>query len=499
NVLKDFNIEGLKKVYKYSLENLQEVKETLKDIPYATENTNKVKSFFNDFFELMYLVELIEKDSVKITGLNLYTDWVDLYRDKLSNLQYLLSKIRFSDEWNIIEKGRYAALDRRISNILNKFRKTFAEFYIKNYKSWTSSDYGPSRPILSNDIEKIIDLNDDKIFIIIFDGMRYDAWVNVVYKYFKDILLNRETSIKSSFSLLPSITAISREAIYKSILDNNKENVTFVTKSESYLKQDDIEGNLLLDKKINIFIYNMFDKDGHRATEDLYMFYAKQEKVFENSIKTLINKIPDNASIVITSDHGMMRVDEYINLKDVVGLTTVKPRFLESENYVELEDGIVLDNYILSYTNRGYYLGGGERDFYSHGGCSIEEVIVPFIYARPLSSSKFTSYTVTKTIDSTGETIIFYDGKKLKLPFKISDKEHVFLTNLYRFNTLNTKDIEKIFKNQFGNAGLIDGMLRRFIRKLQGAGINIIDTTSAGEFIVYKINTENLFGGGWNE
>ena len=173
----------------------------------------------------MSLVELIEKDSVKITGLNLYADWVDLYRDKLSNLQYLLSKIKFSDEWNIIEKGRYAALDRRISNILNKFRKTFAEFYIKNYKSWTSSDYGPSRPILSNDIEKIIDLNDDKIFIIIFDGMRYDAWINVVYKYFKDILLNRETSIKSSFSLLPSITAISREAIYKSILDNNKENV----------------------------------------------------------------------------------------------------------------------------------------------------------------------------------------------------------------------------------------------------------------------------------
>jgi hypothetical protein len=499
NIIKDFNIEGLKKVFKYGLENLQEVKETLKDIPYTTENTNKVKSFFNDFVELMSLVESIEKDSLRITNLNLYTDWVDLYRDKLSNLQYLLSKIRFSDEWNIIEKGRYAALDRRISNLLNKFRKTFAEFYIKNYKSWISSDYGPSRPILSSDIEKIIDLKDDKIFIIIFDGMRYDAWINVVYKYFKDILLNRETSIKSSFSLLPSITAISREAIYRNIIDNNKENVTYVTKSESYLKQDDIEGNLLLDKKINIFIYNMFDKDGHRATEDLYLFYAKQEKVFENSIKTLINKIPDNASIVITADHGMMRVDEYINLKDVVGLTTVKPRFLESENYVELEDGIVLDNYILSYTNRGYYLGGGERDFYSHGGCSIEEVIVPFIYARPLSSSKFTSYTVTKTIDSTGETIIFYDGKKLKLPFKISDKEHVFLTNLYRFNTLNTKDIEKIFKNQFGNAGLIDGMLRRFIRKLQGAGINIIDTTSAGEFIVYKINTENLFGGGWNE
>ena len=179
------------------------------------------------------------------------------------------------------------------------------EFY-QNYKSWTSSDYGPSRPIY-NDIEKIIDLKDDKIFIIIFDGMRYDAWINVVYKYFIDILLNRETSIKSSFSLLPSITAISREAIYKSILDNNKENVTFVTKSESYLKQDDIEGNLLLDKKINIFIYNMFDKDGHRATEDLYMFYAKQEKVFENSIKTLINKIPDNASVVIAADHGMMR------------------------------------------------------------------------------------------------------------------------------------------------------------------------------------------------
>lgn len=499
NIIKDFNIEGLKKVFKYGLENLQEVKETLKNIPYTTENTNKVKRFFDDFFELMSTIEEIEKYSVKIISLNLYTDWVDLYRDKLSNLQYLLSKVRFSDEWNVIEKGRYAALDRRISSLLNKYRKTFAEFYIKNYKSWISSDYGPSRPILNSDIEKIIDLKDERVFIIIFDGMRYDAWNNVVYKYFRDILLSRETRLKSSFSLLPSITAISREAIYRNIIDNNKADVTYMTKSESYLKQDDIEGNLLMDKKINIFIYNMFDKDGHKATEDLYLFYAKQEKVFENSIKILIKKIPDNASVVIAADHGMMRVDEYINIKEVDGLTTVKSRFLESKYYKEFEDGITLDNYIFSYTNRGYFIGGGEKDFYSHGGCSIEEVIVPFIYARPLSNNKFTSYTITKTIDNTGETIIFHDGKKLKLPFKVNDKEHVFLTNLYKFNTLNTKDIEKIFKNQFGNAGLIDGMLRRFIRKLQGAGIRIIDTTAAGEFIVYKINTENLFGGGWIE
>ncbi|WP_129723507.1 PglZ domain-containing protein [Xylanivirga thermophila] len=499
NILKDFNIEGFKKVFKYNLENLLEVKETLKNIPYATENTNKVKSFFNDFFELVSTIEEIEKDSAKILSLNLYTDWVKLYRDKLLNLQYLLSKVRFSDEWNIIEKSRYAALDRRISNILNKYRKSFAEFYIKNYNSWLTTEYGPSRPILNNDIEKLIDLKDEKIFIIIFDGMRYDAWDNVVYKYFEDILLSRETRIKSSFSLLPSITSISREAIYKNIIDNNKADVTYMTKSESYLKQDDIKENLLLDKKINIFIYNMFDKDGHKATEDLYLFYAKQDTVFENSIKNLVKKIPDDASIIIAADHGMMRLDKYINVKDIDGLTTVKSRFLELKYPKEFEDGITLDNYIFSYTNRGYFTGGGEKDFYSHGGCSMEEVIVPFIYARPLSNNHFTSYTVTKTIDEKGETIILHDGKRLKLPFKVSDKEQVFLANLYKFSTLNTTDIEKLFKNQFGSAGLIDGMLRRFIRKLQRAGITIIDTTAAGEFVVYKINTENLFGGGWLE
>ena len=80
-------------------------------------------------------------------------------------------------------------------------------------------------------------------------------------------------------------------------------------------KAGELKDIILQNKKINILVFNMFDKDGHNATEDFFIFYNKQKKVFENSITELLSVIPDDSNIVITSDHGLMRIDEYINIK----------------------------------------------------------------------------------------------------------------------------------------------------------------------------------------
>ena len=41
--------------------------------------------------------------------------------------------------------------------------------------------------------------------------------------------------------------------------------------------------------------------------------------------------IKEDSNIVIASDHGLMRIDEYINMKDKEGIVSVKSRYLKTD------------------------------------------------------------------------------------------------------------------------------------------------------------------------
>ena len=244
----------------------------------------------------------------------------------------------------------------------------------------------------------------------------------------------------------------------------------------------------------------MFDRDGHKATDDFYTFYDKQKKVFESNIGQLLNTIPEDANIVITSDHGLMRIDENINMKDQEVVTTVKTRYLtlEGENNNITKEGFInIDNYLLSYDNKGYFLGGGEKDYYSHGGSSIEEMIVPLI----ISETKVSKNEAQKVRSSSSqylqdEDLTLDDDTVLSLSFKVTEREKIILTSLYNLKNQNVsnRDIEKILKNKTGTSGLVDGEIRRLIKKLKKDELDIIEVSSAGDLIIYKLNEKGLKG-----
>lgn len=497
-LIKNFNLEGAKKVYKYNLDNLMELKILIDESNnYATENVGEIKDTFSLMIALLKDIEYIEKQVNYIS--NEYTQWESLYKSYLCNMQYRLSKIKYLDNHNIIEDSRYEMLDKRVSKILNEYRRKFAIYVKENYKNWSSVEYGVSRPILNSDIYGLLNLKDNKTFIIIFDGMRYDAWENIVKPYFEKVLIDRNTKYKNSYALLPSITSISRDAIYKNIVRDYKDDLSYITKSESVRNTNILSESILEDKKVNIFVFNMFDRDGHKATEDLYIFYDKQRKVFEKSINDLIKMIPEDSNIVITSDHGLMRIDENINMKEEVFVETVKSRYLTSKEPIEKDGFININGYLLPYDNKGYFLGGGEKDFYSHGGASIEEIIVPLVISETKISKKSTELVTEKPSLSFSEKEIFKldDNVSLKLSFKLGKKEEIILTSLYNLKNqnLSNKDIEKILKNKTGRVGMIEIIIRKLIRNLKNDKYNIIEESAAGELIIYKFNEKGLNGG----
>lgn len=499
SIIKDFNVEGIKKVYRYKTKDLVLIQETVNAIPEITENITNIREYLNIFVGIIRTLEDLE--GTVLSSLD-HNEWIEIYKGKLSKLQYNVAKIKYIDKYNLLEEMRYQGLENRVSMILNKFRKAFGHYINLHYNEWYNSEYSIERPILNSDIDKLIDFKAKQIFMIIFDGMRFDAWNEIVKDYFKPVFKDREVNERTSFALLPSITSISRTAIYHDIQKNFKDDVAFMTKTESIQKQDELKDLLLQNKKINIIIYNMFDRDGHKAVEDFYLFYDKQNKVFQKNIKNLIQSIPEDADIIICSDHGQIRVDEYINVKDQNGIIDVRSRFLTLENSdaeLNVTDYYKFGNNLLGYSNKGYFRGGGEKDLYSHGGCSIEEVVVPFIYAKSaLTKKDDISVEVTEGITySIGDNVPLHDGKLLKLPLDLNEKEKFILSCLYKHapSNLTTRDIEKLLINKFGNAGMIDGIIKRLLRKLGKLGINIVEVTAAGDVFVYKLLLKNLQGG----
>ncbi|MFS0876093.1 PglZ domain-containing protein [Solibacillus isronensis] len=476
-VLQEFNLEGLKRLYKYTYEDLKKIVRIVEESQYRTQSLTKTKEFVRVVYNWLNRVQFLEKDiQESITVKKTFSEWMSLFTEQLYDLEFELSNIRYElDKESFIEPKRYEGLEKRLNRVLNVYRKDFAKFVEKNYDNWLK--HPTEQPLLNNRISTKIPIRTEKIILIIFDGMRYDAWKKVVEPYFSNLLNERETIVRNSIAMLPSITSLSREAIYKDIKRNYGYEVNYITKSESEVKKQQVSDSLLMTKRINILIYNMFDKEGHSSSQGLSVFYKRQKEVFEASIKSLIRSLPEDVEIVITSDHGLMKNNHY---EKIDFAEEVKPRYvLASEDVL---DSIQIDNYKLSYSDKGYYSGGGEKDLYSHGGASLEEIVLPFIHIRP----KKATYETIHIKEAKPHYQIFLNNKSVTIDVVLNNKEKVILDALAK-HQLTTKDIQTLLIKKFGDAGMIDGMVRRLNKKLFSKTELKIDISSAGEIIIYKL------------
>lgn len=478
SVLKDFNLEGVKKLYRYSFEDLKEVSNIIEGIPYQINSVKSAKTFLKALVTWLDNIYELEGDTVNlINSISDYNQWFQLFTEKLYDLEYELSEIRYSlDIESFIESRRYEALEVRLNNILNVFRKSFAMFIEDHYPHWL--EHGSEQPVLNHSISNLVPVETGKVVFAIFDGMRYDAWKKVVEPYFQSLLVEREVSYGHSLAMLPSITSLSREAIYKNIRSSYGSEINYITKSESEARQQEVRDSLLMDKRINILIFNMFDKEGHSSTQGLSVFYNRQKEIFEASIRDLINTLPEDVHIVIASDHGFAKINHYIKVDYA---SRVKSRYVVSSK--EVPESIKIGEYKLSYTDKGYFYGGGERDLYSHGGASFEEIILPFVHIKPKKSLQM---ALNESVNDSSFKLIVRE-EEITLNLTLNNKEKVILDTLSRTNQLTTRDIESMLVNKFGEAGMVDGMMKRLNRKLARSGELKLDISSAGEIIVYKL------------
>lgn len=376
-----------------------------------------------------------QQEFQKITALinDSYTieDWYELYR-----------KLVF---WEL----ELASADTNMDELLNmqkiEANNAFSKFIKKNYEKWMTSD---SHPLMSHELMKtkvfpLLD-NGDKVFFILIDNFRLDQWRTI-----KSVLSEYFTIEEDDLycSILPTATQYARNAIFSGLMPvdiekmfpelwvdededegkNLNESPLIQTLIERYRKKykfsyhkinDSSYGERLIqnfsnleNNNLNVIVLNFVDMLSHARTESKMLrelantnaaYRSITESWFRHSPAIeLFKKIAEkNYKVIITTDHGTIRVDNPIkvigdkntntNLRYKVGknLSYNNKQVYEVKNPAAY--GLPVPNisstYIFAmnhdffaYPNNYNYYVQYYMDTFQHGGISMEEMMVPVI------------------------------------------------------------------------------------------------------------------------
>jgi len=323
----------------------------------------------------------------------------------------------------------------------------FSKFIENNYLDWIKSP--ESGPVMSHQLfaKKLFpSMEKDKpTFFFLIDNLRYDQWRiinNVLSSYYR---LDEEDHY---YSILPTATQYARNAIFSGLMPlemekrypemwqndedeggkNLHEEDFIADQIKRIMRKDskfsynkiltleqgrDIAENLsnLMDNDLNVLVYNFVDMLSHART-DMAMIreLASDESAyrsltlswFEHSplLETLKKLSQKNVRVVITTDHGTIRVkhaskvigDRNTNTnlrykqgknlnfiaKDVFHIKNphdaMLPKLHVSSSFIFAKE----DTYFVYPNNYNQFVNYYNETF-QHGGISLEEVIIPYI------------------------------------------------------------------------------------------------------------------------
>ncbi len=360
-----------------------------------------------------------------------YTDWMEVYK----RLVY----------WELELEGAESSMTEMLAAQKTEANSAFTKFVKKNYLDWIANP--ESRPLISPDVfkKKIFPVLDagEKVFFIVLDNFRYDQW-RVLSNELADYFSFEE---ELYFSILPTATQYSRNAIFSGLMPNKIAEMfpnLWVDEDEeegknlneapliqthieryrrkntfSYNKINDSAGvekllsnfNRLKANDLNVVVLNFIDMLSHARTESkMVRELASTEAAYRSItlswfrhslIKELFKVLADSDyRIIITTDHGTIRVDNPIkvigdrntnsNLRYKLGKNlsyNAKEVFeIKDPRKAQLPCPNVSTSYIFAggrdffaYPNNFNYYVSYYTNTFQHGGISMEEMIIPLI------------------------------------------------------------------------------------------------------------------------
>jgi len=269
---------------------------------------------------------------------------------------------------------------------------------------------------------------ESSVWIVVFDGMRYDSWERVV----KPRLLGRYSLDRERpyLSLLPSWTSVARTGLlsgkhpegwrsYRDRVTLNQEMLAArlfgLSEAErkrrlrfySGMESDRTQRKLDRRKRFpyNVLVFNVSDDNLHAMRGDLVALNGTVNSLLDGILETLDGLVQPDDTLIVTSDHGFVELepDQAVTIRDDTrwqryvegGPHPVRYRFIRG---VERPEGLVEEQALtFEYPNlrdgrftvaigrRWFAREGTTRaDRYAHGGLSLAEMVVPGAVLRPI-------------------------------------------------------------------------------------------------------------------
>lgn len=379
------------------------------------------------------------------------------YREDFMQLASLINSASTMDDWKELYAklvyremelaGSATNMDEMLEQQKQEANSEFSKWIRRNYERWMPVPDGVDTPLMSPRIfpDRVFPLLDrgEKVFFVLIDNFRLDQWRSIqpiISEYF-----TVEEEIYTS--ILPTATQYARNAIFSGLMPaqiarlfpdlwvdedseegkNLNESPLIATQIERFRKKyrfsyhkinDSATGERLIREfstlqanDLNIIVFNFIDMLSHARTESKMIrelastnaaYRSLTESWFKHSSALeLFRRIAaSGAKIVLTTDHGTVRVDNPIK---VIGdkNTTTNLRYKVGKNLsynqkqvYEIkrpeEFGLPAPNVSSTYIfacGRDFFAYPNNYNHYvqyytgtfQHGGISMEEMLIPLI------------------------------------------------------------------------------------------------------------------------
>lgn len=326
---------------------------------------------------------------------------------------------KFASELGIVQSEllKKGLIDNDFKLQISIANEAFEQWMLSKYQQLRTLPVVPKPKMVHQIPYYLAKKTNTKLALIVLDGMSFTQW-NII----KKTLLKQSWSFEEDavFTWVPSLTSVSRQAIFSGLEPRDFANTIGTTRKEkilwsSFWKNEGLsERNVAYERSLGLKTYNkeslayrhspsirvygavidVIDQFIHGAVQGSQTVYSELTTWLNSNYlhKMLTDLVEEGFEVYLTSDHGnvecygMGRIQEGVTVESkgervriYSSLNIRNQTSSENEETISWNDNSLPSNYnvLLAKNNRAFVPKNDK--IITHGGIHIEEVIVPFV------------------------------------------------------------------------------------------------------------------------